>query len=334
MFRFDGSSWQQLGNDFIGLNSSDQLGSHVEISDNGQIIAIGVPGSDENGNGSGRIDVFTWDGTAWAQLGSSILGDTSNTSLGNVFTMNGDGNKLYLSQTYDWTNYRHVISSYEFNGSAWIKLNAEIFIDNYVHSLTCSNNGQIIAIGVPSDDQNGTESGMVRTYNTSNGFSCSQTIDFKVYAKPTFLGPDTNICKGDSYTIDASNIFSSYLWSNGNTSSSIVIDEPGKYFVSVTNSLGHVLTDSINVGYSQPLVSANSDLTICSGDTATLFVSGANSFFWHHGKTSSIIYETPSITTTYLVSTTDQYGCSKTDSVIVNVINPSEGFNYGSDSVL
>ena len=59
MFRFDGSSWQQLGNDFIGLNSSDQLGSHVEISDNGQIIAIGVPGSDENGNGSGRIDVFT-----------------------------------------------------------------------------------------------------------------------------------------------------------------------------------------------------------------------------------------------------------------------------------
>ena len=64
-----------------------------------------------------------------------------------------------------------------------------------------------------------------------------------------------------------------------------------------------------------------------------MFVSGANSFFWHHGKTSSIIYETPSITTTYLVSTTDQYGCSKTDSVIVNVINPSEGFNYGSDSV-
>ena len=67
--------------------------------------------------------------------------------------MNGDGNKLYLSQTYDWTNYRHVTSLYEPNGSAWIKLNAEIFIDNYVHSLTCSNNGQIIAIGVPSDDQ-------------------------------------------------------------------------------------------------------------------------------------------------------------------------------------
>ena len=55
----------------------------------------------------------------------------------------------------------------------------------------------------------------------------------------TFLGNiDSELCQGDSILLEAPLGFSQYLWSNGSTSPTTHITQPGNYFVVLTDSAG------------------------------------------------------------------------------------------------
>ena len=73
-----GVKWVLRGDFILGQTADENSGSAVSVSDNGNIVAIGSPyATGVGGNGRlevGRARVFTWDGTAWAQLGATING--------------------------------------------------------------------------------------------------------------------------------------------------------------------------------------------------------------------------------------------------------------------
>lgn len=50
--------WTQMGEDINGEASSDELGYSVDISDDGNTVAIGATFNDSNGSGSGQVRVF------------------------------------------------------------------------------------------------------------------------------------------------------------------------------------------------------------------------------------------------------------------------------------
>ena len=83
------------------------------------------------------------------------------------------------------------------------------------------------------------------------------------------LGNDLVICAGDS-TILISQGFNSYLWSNGSSDSSITVAPSAttQYILSVTNSLGCVGADSINVAVNPvpplPFISGSESLCLNS----------------------------------------------------------------------
>jgi gliding motility-associated-like protein len=60
------------------------------------------------------------------------------------------------------------------------------------------------------------------------------------------LGKDTSICTGP-VVLDALNPGSSYLWSTGETSSTITAESPGAYWVSITDNCMQTLMDTIRV---------------------------------------------------------------------------------------
>ena len=66
------------------------------------------------------------------------------------------------------------------------------------------------------------------------------------------LGIDDTLCAGTIQTLDAGGGYDNYLWSNGSTIQTITVDSIGTYTVSVTDLMGCVLTDSIQVIFSQP----------------------------------------------------------------------------------
>jgi hypothetical protein len=91
-------------------------------------------------------------------------------------------------------------------------------------------------------------------------------INLSQLAKPALrLDGDSNICKCASTTISVVDDFESYEWSSGQKTKSIKVDQPGKYYVYVTNKYGcSAYSDSIAINTFEPetLVSLNDTLVL------------------------------------------------------------------------
>ena len=121
------------------------------------------------------------------------------------------------------------------------------------------------------------------TLTNTTGGGCFVTATTTVVVTPviptiTAAGP-TNICPGSSVTLTAS-AGTSYNWSNGATTQSIVASTAGNYTVTVTNTGGCSGTSApIAVIVNPPPVSAitaSGPTTICQGDSVILKSSGSN----------------------------------------------------------
>lgn len=98
----------------------------------------------------------------------------------------------------------------------------------------------------------------------------------------------------------------------------------GTYSVTLTatypsGTVAVTKTVSVNAA---PTVNVSSP-TICAGQTATLAASGATTYSWNTGATTSTVAVTPSSTTMYTVTGTDASGCSakKTATVTISASN-------------
>ena len=56
------SGWIQLGDDIDGEAAYDKSGFSVSLSADGNTVAIGSPGNDDNGDNSGHVRVFVLEG--------------------------------------------------------------------------------------------------------------------------------------------------------------------------------------------------------------------------------------------------------------------------------
>lgn len=77
VYEFDNMSWIQKGNSLNDTDGSDRYGSIVANNYAGDIIAVGAPLADYNGNSSGSMFVYFWNGNSWQQKGSRIDGASS-----------------------------------------------------------------------------------------------------------------------------------------------------------------------------------------------------------------------------------------------------------------
>ena len=167
------------------------------------------------------------------------------------------------------------------------------------------------------------------TYSvTSSLGDCSKTDEVLVTVnQPPSVnaGSDVSICSGETVTLSASGD-GTFLWSTGETASSITVSPTNTttYTVTASNSCADDATDQIIVTVNDlPTVSVSNDITIENGSSTVLTASGDGNFLWSTGETTSSITVSPSITTTYSVTLTSQQGCSETNSIEVIVTNNS-----------
>jgi hypothetical protein len=52
-------TWLQMGDDINGEAAGDRSGGSVSLSSNGDTVAIGATGNDENGTNSGHVRVYS-----------------------------------------------------------------------------------------------------------------------------------------------------------------------------------------------------------------------------------------------------------------------------------
>jgi len=172
------SSWIQKGSDIIGSSIGDAFGNSVNISDDGNVVIIGAPGSLSpdylSASGpTGYARVFEWNGTNWIQRGADILGTAPNDIAGNNVCMNANGSIIGINLPgYDGVNGSNsgAIRIYEWNGSLWIQKGQNILgpsSNSYLGTLTLNASGNIIAIGNASDKTAGNNSGSVKVFEWS-----------------------------------------------------------------------------------------------------------------------------------------------------------------------
>lgn len=145
------------------------------------------------------------------------------------------------------------------------------------------------------------------------------------------LGNDTMLCMYDEITLGPDfGIYDSYLWSTGDTSSTITVSQPGTYTLQVTSECGSA-SDQIVVGqWPYPDPNLGPDLNLCFGESTTLEPTfGFSSYKWQDN--SSLPFFTVFEAGLYYVDVVDIHGCQGTDSVFVEVANIVD---LGEDSLL
>ncbi len=155
---------------------------------------------------------------------------------------------------------------------------------------------------------------------TENGCTTRDSIIVDYYPLPSVnLGPDNVLCTIQNQILDATNIYSTYLWSTGETTPTITISQTGLYSVSV-NSCGIIETDSIMVymdTFSVYVVSIVPN--DCGSNNGSISVGSTSNYPTTYVWSGSGSGTNPSLTNipdgVYIVTATDSVGCNQSDTI-------------------
>jgi len=139
---------------------------------------------------------------------------------------------------------------------------------------------------------------------------------------PPDLGNDVSICEGETTTLDAGAGYENYLWSTGAVTQTITVSQSGTYSVTV-NACGDEYYDDVQVTvYPLPDVNLGNDTTVCIVQpyVITAGTEPGNSYLWQDATVNSTYVVTTS--GIYSVTVTSQYGCSSTDEITIQTVNP------------
>lgn len=182
-----------------------------------------------------------------------------------------------------------------------------------------------------------TESGRYFLYMDSNwGCEAKDSIDVVMSAPIYDLGDPISACPGEAYTISVPNGYTSYLWSTGETTSSISVtpkpNETINISVSVYDKQGCSKTDDVTVVSAQP---AALDLThvasqVCVGDVIRNNTTMVD-YRWevngvHIPEYDGKDFIVASTSGTYKLTGTSLSGCEATETLNITV-NPLPTFS-------
>lgn len=172
------------------------------------------------------------------------------------------------------------------------------------------------------------------TVTGTSGANCSATLAQTITVNPqpsVNLGPDLDLCTGDSVILDATFPGASYLWFNGGTGPQFTAKATGSPWVQV--SIGPcIASDTVKVTVNTyPVVNLGVDTSICEGQSLTLNAACPGcSYLWDDNSTTPT--RTVNQAGQYYVTTT-RNGCSSADSLNL-AIRPLPVVDLGPDTTM
>ncbi|MGB4848048.1 MAG: hypothetical protein WBP41_09035, partial [Saprospiraceae bacterium] len=205
-------------------------------------------------------------------------------------------------------------------------------------------NATLTAQGGPSDIYNwstgeGTPSITISapdvySVTVTNDFGCIGTDSIEVLpgSTPPIISAPPILCNGQNGTITITNAnsYTGFQWNTGQNTSSISINSPGTYSVTVTASGGCTATGSVTVATGNSnmnITGATTPLTSCTNPNGSVNISvtpsGPYSYLWSNGANTEDISNLPS--GSYTVTVTDIGGCTSSSSYTItsNVVVPT-----------
>jgi hypothetical protein len=149
-------------------------------------------------------------------------------------------------------------------------------------------------------------------------------VNLSVQPTPTITVSGSTVICGTGTNVLTANGGITYSWSTGATTSTVSVS-PSVTTVYTVVGTGTLVgncsgwaTETIVVS-SNPSVSITGGGTICAGQSATLTASGASTYSWDNGATTSSIVVSPTVATSYTTIGTNSVGCSSTSTVSIQL---------------
>ena len=167
VFTRDEDGWAQRGQT-IEIVGAGGIGSIIQLSGDGEALAISAPSADFSADGAGRLYVYRWDETAeqWVAEGSPIDGDAESDFFSDAVAIASDGRRLAASSKYGQSS-RGYTKVFDWNETAldWVQVGdtivGEAAFDYSGWSVAMTPDGDRLAIG---SAQLSTGSGLVRVF--------------------------------------------------------------------------------------------------------------------------------------------------------------------------
>ncbi|MBS1771543.1 MAG: gliding motility-associated C-terminal domain-containing protein [Bacteroidetes bacterium] len=139
------------------------------------------------------------------------------------------------------------------------------------------------------------------------------SIDIVVKDVHFQFGNDTTICANQPITL-SQNIDGNYLWQDGSTGNSYVINKTGKYYLTI-NDAPCKASDTINIIAKTISLNIGNDTLLCRGGSLTLNAADSfDTYLWNNGQTGNSITATEG---SYWLQVKKGM-CSTGDSIIIN----------------
>lgn len=226
IFKYINDNWTQIGSNINGEAATDVFGISVSMSSDGNIVAIGAPGNDNNGENSGQVRIFENSNDVWTQMGSDLNGEDRSSvdyGLGIKVELSGDGKTVVaLDEEYFFQGAINVITYKRRNG-VWLELEDLYTIDDVatsgnftsgeMGSISIDDKGEKLAVGcingcfrpdgLDSNDQCGDAIMIYELKEVNNIKDLTQTTS-SIYPNPTRdliyldLSPE---CIGGNYEV-------------------------------------------------------------------------------------------------------------------------------------
>jgi hypothetical protein len=182
-------SWIQKGIDIFGLTQEkhDWSGAAIDISEDGNTVAVGAYKNSGGGQRNGHVRVHQWIAGTWTQIGSDINGEEIYSAAGVSVDIAANGKRLAVGahENSDGETKYHAghVRVYEFDGSDWNQMgqdvNGEGQNDYSGSAISLNKHGDILAVGAYKNDGAGIDAGHVRLYHWTghNWAQMGQDID-------------------------------------------------------------------------------------------------------------------------------------------------------------
>ena len=198
IYKYNGSTWQQLGPNISGVDPSERSGYSVSLSANGTTVAVGAYAYNSY---CGVTRVYRYNATTgqWPQFGPNIFGVNLGEQSGSSVSLSADGTTVAVGAPSN-NSGKGVARVYRYNATTgqWPQLVPNIEGDGTTeysgNSVSLSADGNTVAVGAQlSNGQRGVT--RVYRYNATTGQWPQLT--------PTISGVDTEERVGYSVSLSA-----------------------------------------------------------------------------------------------------------------------------------
>lgn len=120
--------WVQRGDGIDGESAFDRSGGSIELSADGNTVAIGASRNDGYAKDAGHARIFDWDGMAWVQRGDDLDGQMEEELFGEV-KISGDGQTVAIFAIGSRQNggrFTGALRAYRWLDSTWVQLGKDI----------------------------------------------------------------------------------------------------------------------------------------------------------------------------------------------------------------